>query len=80
MTEVKVKRSPGELRLQKEIAELDVPQHASTVFPEDGSIMEFKVVVDLTKEESIWRGGKYVFAIEISPNYPHDAPKCKCET
>ena len=68
------------MRLQKEIAELDVPPHAKAIFPEDGTIMEFKVSVDLTKEESIWRGGKYVFTIEVLPNYPHDAPKCKCET
>ena len=44
------------------------------------SIMEFKCMVDLSNEESIWRGGKYVFSLEILPNYPHDAPKCKCET
>ena len=42
--------------------------------------MEFKVLIDLTKEESIWRGGKYEFQLEISPNYPHDAPRCKCLT
>ena len=35
---------------------------------------------NLTKEESIWRGGKYYFLVEVGPNYPNEAPKVKCET
>ena len=42
--------------------------------------MSFHVVIDLSKEDCIWKGGKYKFSVEVSPNYPHDAPKCKCET
>ena len=42
--------------------------------------MSFHVEVDLSKEDCIWRSGKYRFSIEVSNNYPHDAPKCKCET
>ena len=79
-TEKVVKKTAGELRLQREITELDVPAHAKVVFDQSGSIMEFKVIIDLTGEESIWRGGKYAFGVEILPNYPHDAPKVKCET
>ena len=39
-----------------------------------------KVIIDLTKEETIWRGGKYEFALEISANYPNESPKVKCIT
>ncbi len=42
--------------------------------------MSFHVIVDLSREDCIWKGGKYKFSIEVSSNYPHDAPKCKCET
>ena len=47
---IKQKKSPGELRLKKEIAELDLPSHAQVYFPDDTNIMRFEVIVDLTKE------------------------------
>ena len=77
---ITVKKSPGELRIQKEIQELDVPTHAQVHFPDETNIMSFKLLVDLTDQACIWKGGKYEFSIEVSPNYPHDAPKCLCLT
>ena len=74
------KRSPGELRLKKEITELDLPAHAHVKFPDPNNIMFFEVDVDLTKEECLWKGAQYKFTVTVSPNYPHDAPKCHCET
>ena len=64
----------------KEIPEFDVPNHVHISFPDENCTTEMKVVVDLTKEESIWRGGRYEFDIAVSPNYPIDAPKVKCLT
>ena len=78
--EKKQKKPPGELRLMKEIAELDLPAHAKVVFAQDGSIMSFNVDINLKNEDCMWKGGRYNFSIEISPNYPHDAPKVKCMT
>ena len=60
--------------------ELDVPSHAQVEFGKDGSIMQFHLVVDLASVSCIWKGGKYKFSIEITPNYPFDAPKCLCLT
>ena len=77
---VKTKKSPGELRLKKEITELDLPNHAKVSFPNDTSIMQFELLVDLTKEECLWNGAKYKFTITVPPNYPHDPPKCHCDT
>ena len=77
---VKVKTSPGELRLKKDLAELDLPVHASVNFPEKDKIMKFEVFVDLTKEQCYWKGGKYKFTVSVSNNYPHEPPKCHCET
>jgi len=68
------------LRLQKELTELDIPSHAFVKFADDGSIMNFELTVNLKHEPCIWQGGVYQFSIEISPNYPHDAPKCHCLT
>ena len=79
--EIKQKKSPGELRIQKEIQELDIPTHAQVSFPNKNDIMTFNLMVDLTHEQSsIWKGGKYEFTVEVGPNYPHDAPKCLCNT
>lgn len=77
---LKSKKSPGELRLKKEIAELDLPSHAQVHFPDDTNIMKFEVLVDLTKEQCLWKGAKYKFTVTVPPNYPHDPPKCHCET
>ena len=74
------KKSPGELRLKKEVAELDLPSHAQVKFPDPNNIMFFEVYVDLTKEECNWKGAHYKFTVAVSPNYPHEAPKCHCET
>ena len=76
----KQKKCPGELRLQKEIQELDIPSHASIKYPNPSDIMNFHLVVNLTKTDCIWLGGTYEFTIEVSPNYPHDPPKCLCIT
>ena len=76
---VKQKKSPGELRLKKEMTELDLPAHAEVKFPDD-NIMKFEVFVDLAKEECLWKGAKYKFTVSVSAGYPHEPPKCHCET
>lgn len=77
---VKTKKSPGELRLKKEVTELDLPSHAQVTFPDESNIMKFEVNVDLTKEQCLWKGAKYRFTVVVPPNYPHEPPKCHCET
>lgn len=77
---LKQKKSPGELRLKKEIAELDLPSHAQVYFPDNANIMKFEVLVDLTRENCLWKGAKYKFTVNVPNNYPHEPPKCHCET
>ena len=74
------KRAPGEIRLKKELLELDLPNHAKVIMPDETNIMQFNVKVDLTKEECLWRGAKYDFTITVPPNYSHDPPKVHCDT
>ncbi len=74
------KKSPGEIRLKKEIAELDLPTHAQVLFPDENTIMKFEVYVDLSREECMWKGARYKFTVTVPPNYPHDPPKCHCDT
>lgn len=42
--------------------------------------MKFELFVDLTKEECLWKGAKYKFTVTVAANYPHEPPKCHCET
>jgi ubiquitin-conjugating enzyme E2 M len=62
------------------VTELDLPAHAEIHFPEEANIMKFEVFVDLTREECLWKGAKYKFTVIVPPNYPHEPPKCHCET
>lgn len=76
----KKKRSPAEIRLEKELIEIDLPKHAQMSYPDPNNIMQFRVNIDLTKEECLWKGAKYQFTVNVSRNYPHEAPKCHCDT
>ena len=77
--EKKTKTSPAEIRWRKEIPELDLPDHAEVDLNEE-DIMNFSVIVDLKKEDCMWKGGKYKFLVQIPKSYPHKPPKVRCET
>ena len=74
------KKAPGEIRLKKEILELDLPTHAKVLFPDETNIMKFEVKVDLTREDCLWKGANYKFTVNVPHNYPHEPPKCHCDT
>ena len=76
----KKKKSPGEIRVQKELMEIDIPSYTAVNFPDANDVMTMQLTVDLSKEQCHWRGGKYLFTIEVGPNYPHDPPKVRCNT
>ena len=63
-----------------EIPEIDLPDHAKVHFPDLKNILEFKVQIDLTKEDCLWKGGIYDFTVTIPKTYPHSAPKAHCDT
>ena len=44
------KKTAGEIRLRKDLGELDLPLHATTNFPDPNNVMKFEVFVDLSKE------------------------------
>ena len=69
---------PGQLRMQTEIAELELPLSCKIEFPDHNDLMRFNVLI--RPDEGFWRGARYMFSFVIKPLYPHDAPKVKCET
>jgi ubiquitin-conjugating enzyme E2 M len=43
--------------------------------------MKFELFVNLQEEQSsLWAGGKYKFTVNVPNSYPHEAPKCHCDT
>ena len=66
----KKKRTTGaELRLRRELADIDLPDHATLEQTDDP--MKMKITIDLSKEDqSMWFGGVYNFDVDIPKTYP----------
>ena len=75
-----VRRTPGQIRLTKDMQELDKPSFIE-MRVDPANIMVFSLTMDLTQErDSIWFGGKYDFTIRVPPEYPHKPPVAHCDT
>ncbi|KAF3439034.1 hypothetical protein FNV43_RR17309 [Rhamnella rubrinervis] len=73
------KQSAGELRLHKDITELNLPKSCTISFPNGkDSLMNFEV--SIRPDEGYYLGGTFSFTFQVSPIYPHEAPKVKCKT
>jgi ubiquitin-conjugating enzyme E2 M len=72
------RRQPGEIRLQTELVDLEMPPQCEIVFPKTEDLMNFNVTIK--PDEGYWKGGKFVFVFNVKPMYPHDAPKVLCKT
>eukprot|EP00198_Chlamydomonas_reinhardtii_P011978 XP_001701315.1 predicted protein [Chlamydomonas reinhardtii] len=73
------KLSAGELRIQKDMAELNLPSNITISFP-DGKDKLMHFFIAIRPDEGIYRGGKFNFEFTVPPGYPHDAPKVLCAT
>lgn len=71
------KRTPGEIRIQKDIAELDGGSVAKIDFPNPNDLTGFHVTV--SPDSGYWSGAKYLFDFHIPASYPHDPPKVVCK-
>ncbi|KAF8409912.1 hypothetical protein HHK36_002431 [Tetracentron sinense] len=73
------KQSAGELRLHKDISELNLPKTCTISFPSGkDDLMNFEVTI--RPDEGYYLGGIFLFSFQVSPVYPHEAPKVKCKT
>jgi ubiquitin-conjugating enzyme E2 M len=57
------KRTPGEIRIQKDIAELDGGQAATVTFPDANDLTLFHVKV--CADTGLWKGATYDFIFKI---------------
>lgn len=73
------KQTAGELRLNKDISELNLPKSCSISFPNGkDDLMNFEI--SIKPDEGYYVGGTFLFLFQVSPIYPHEAPKVKCKT
>lgn len=72
------KRSPGEIRIQKDIAELDGGNVAEIEFPNPNDLTFFHV--SITPDSGFWKNATYKFIFDIPDHYPHTPPKVHCDT
>ncbi|CEM04506.1 unnamed protein product [Vitrella brassicaformis CCMP3155] len=72
------KRQPGEIRIQKELDELELPPHTSIAVPDKNNLMAFHITI--APDEGFWKGATYKFVFNVPGAYPHEPPKVKCET
>ncbi|CAD7004638.1 nedd8-conjugating enzyme Ubc12 [Ceratitis capitata] len=72
------KASAAQLRIQKDINELNLPKTCATEFPDPNDLLNFKLTI--CPDEGFYRNGRFVFSFRVGPNYPHEPPKVKCET
>ncbi|CAN4083235.1 unnamed protein product [Withania somnifera] len=67
------KQTAGELRLRKDITELNLPRSSTISFPGGkDKLMSFEITIQ--PDEGYYAGGKFVFSFEVPSIYPHEPP------
>lgn len=72
------RRTPGEIRIQKDIAELEGGRIATIEFPNPNDLTLF--IVTVVPDTGYWSGATYPFTFRIPAMYPHEPPKVHCDT
>ena len=67
---------PGEIRVQKDVSELDGGEYATPFFPNLNDLMNFEVVIN--PDKGYWGGYVYRFSFAVPDMYPHEPPKVRC--
>merc|ERR1712156_23777 len=70
--------SAAQLRITKDINELELPKTCRTEFPDPDDLLNFRLII--APDEGFYRNGRFSFNFEIGPSYPHEPPKVKCVT
>ncbi|KAG2149613.1 ubiquitin-conjugating enzyme/RWD-like protein [Suillus cothurnatus] len=75
-TKKRPKTSAAQIRVQKDLTELDLPATMKTDFPDPTDLLNFNLTI--TPDEGMYKGGAFSFSFTINTNYPHEPPKVKC--
>ncbi|PHT56541.1 NEDD8-conjugating enzyme Ubc12 [Capsicum baccatum] len=72
------KQTFGELRLCKDITELNLPRACTISFPGGkDKLMNFEIKIQ--PDAGYYVGGKFLFSFDVPSLYPHNPPKVKCK-
>lgn len=66
----------AELRMKKDVSELQLPPTMKAVFPDLENILNFKLTIQ--PDEGMYKDGLFTFNVVTGLQYPHEAPKVKC--
>ncbi|KAG1460881.1 hypothetical protein G6F56_005844 [Rhizopus delemar] len=72
----KPRTTAAQIRVQKDLAELDIPDTIQLDFPDASNILNFNV--SILPDEGFYKGGVFKFTFAISNSYPHEPPKVRC--
>jgi ubiquitin-conjugating enzyme E2 M len=69
--------SAAQLRITKDVNELELPRTCKVDFPDKDDLLNFKLKIN--PDEGFYRYGQFTFSFKIGDQYPHEPPKVKCE-
>jgi len=72
------RRNAGQVRLQKDLGELDKIPGTDLIFPDPDNVMQFNLIV--TPQEGMYRTARYEFDVKVPSSYPFDPPRVTCKT
>lgn len=70
------KISSAQIRLQKDITELDLPTSIKLTFPDADDFFNFNLTI--FPQQGYYKSGSFHFKVEINGNFPMEPPKIKC--
>eukprot|EP01135_Chromosphaera_perkinsii_P010025 Nk52_evm60s1992 gene=Nk52_evmTU60s1992 len=71
------KTSAAQIRIQKDINDLNLPSTCTMDFPNPDDLLNFSL--SISPDEGFYKGGTFTFQFKVGLQYPHDPPKVKCQ-
>jgi ubiquitin-conjugating enzyme E2 M len=67
---------PAQLRLQKDITDLELPNSIKVKFDNPNDFFHF--TIEISPTQGFYVGGLFKFSVDVNNNFPIDPPKIKC--
>jgi ubiquitin-conjugating enzyme E2 M len=74
----KKKRTPAELRIQKDLSMVEQDEAVTISFPNLDDLTDFRLTV--APRRGPWKGGEFEFVLCVQQSYPYFPPRVTCET
>jgi len=74
----KTKQNTAELRVHKDLSEMEPIEATRLDFPNADNILFFNLYVK--PSEGIYKGAEFKFSVTVPLTYPYDPPKAQCDT